>query len=235
MEKIKYMINNLISKIHDYFLIEKSLNNLMKISVKYFVTSIDFNDIYYGNKNPKRFKTCVLIYILMCLMTFGCISFILIDDLYSFIDIPFPIGQFKTLLLFGALSAIMILVAKTDIILGEIKSNLNQLKIFYYLMNDIKSKHKLSRANYKKLAILSRIIQILIMNYALKFGITFGSVLIIKIAIEFKILVFQLGIIISTIPFLIICTFTAASFFLPLLFCFIIINCYLIKLVTILN
>ena len=235
MEKIKYKINNLISKIHDYFLIEKSLNNLMNISVKYFVTSIDSNDIYYGDKNPKRFKTCVLIYVLMCLMTFGYISFILSDDMYSLIDSPFLPGHFRTMLLLTALSTIMILVAKTDIILGEIKFDLNQLKIFYYLINDVKSKHKLSEANYKKLTILSRIIQILIMNYALKFGITFGSVLIIKIAIEFKILVFQLGIIISTIPFLIICTFTAASFFLPLLFCFIIINCYLIKLVTILN
>ena len=56
---------------------KKSMNNVMKISVKYFVTSIDFNDVYYGNKNPKRFKKCVSIYIVMWLMTFGGILVIL--------------------------------------------------------------------------------------------------------------------------------------------------------------
>ena len=213
METTKYKINNLKLKIHDYFLMENLLNNLMKISVKYFVMSINFNDIYYGNKNPEQLKICVLICILLWLMTFSGISFVLSDELYSFIDCPCFPGHFRTILLLTGFSSIAILVAKTDIILAEIKSNLNEFKIFYYLMNDIKSEHKLSKANNEKLAVLCRIIQILVMNYGLKFGIIFGSFIIIKYAIEFKILFFQLTIIILPIPFLIIYVFTAASIF----------------------
>ena len=37
MDKIKDKIDILKSKIRDYFLIENSLNHLMKIAVKYFV------------------------------------------------------------------------------------------------------------------------------------------------------------------------------------------------------
>ena len=77
MDKIRVKITNLKLKIDDYFLIEKSLNQLMKIAVKYFFISISFNDIYYGNKNPKQFKKCFLICILIWLMTLSLISFVL--------------------------------------------------------------------------------------------------------------------------------------------------------------
>ena len=201
MKRIKTKIIRLKSKVNEYLLMKESMNYLMKLLKKFYVISIDFNDIYYGNKNPEQLKICVLICILLWLMTFSGISFVLSDELYSFIDCPCFPGHFRTILLLTGFSSIAILVAKTDIILAEIKSNLNEFKIFYYLMNDIKSEHKLSKANNEKLAVLCRIIQILVMNYGLKFGIIFGSFIIIKYAIEFKILFFQLTIIILPIPF----------------------------------
>ena len=213
MERIRIKIINLKLKIHDYFLIEKSMNQMMKIAVKYFLISISLNDIYYGNKNPKQFKKCVLTCILIWLMTLSLISFVLSDDMYSLIDSPFLPRHFRTLLSLLSISSIMLLTAKTDLLLGEIKSNLDQFKIFYYLINNIKSKHKLSKQNYKKISIFSRILQICLMDYAIRFGIIFGSLIFIKIAIQSKNLVLQLYLIILGIPMIIICAFAGASLF----------------------
>ena len=40
-------------------------------------------------------------------------------------------------------------------------------KMFYYLTLDIKSKHFINDNNYKRLAIISRIVQLLMLNYLL--------------------------------------------------------------------
>ena len=213
MEKIRIKIMNLKFKIYDYFLIEKSLNQLMKIAVKYFLISISFNDIYYENKNPKQFKKCFLICILIWLMTLSLISFVISDDMYSLIDSPFLPRHFRTLLSLLSFSSIMLLTAKTDLLLGEIRSNLDQFKIFYYLINNIKSKHKLSKQNYKKISILSRIIQIYTMNFGVRFFIIFGNLFIIKIAIQSKNLVLQLYLTIIAIPMSIIGSLTGALIF----------------------
>ena len=161
MDKIRNKIQIIKSKIRDYFLLKISLESFMKMAVKYFVISVDFDHIYYEHKNYKQFKKCVLIYILMWLTTFYILSFLLSDDMYSLIDSPFLPVNFRTMLLLFVFGSTIILVAKIDLLLGEIKSNLNQLKIFYYLMNNHKSKHKLTNANCKKLAILSRIFLII--------------------------------------------------------------------------
>ena len=39
----------------------KAFSNALK---KYFVFSVEFHQIYYGIKNPKRFKLCILVCIL---------------------------------------------------------------------------------------------------------------------------------------------------------------------------
>ena len=90
---------------------------------------------------------------------------------------------------------------------------MDQFKIFYYLINNIKSKHKLSRKNYKKISILSRITKICSMDYATRFFIIFGNLISIKIAIQCKNLVLQLSLIILGIPMTIIGCFTGASLF----------------------
>ena len=46
---------------------------------------------------------------------------------------------------------------KIDVTFGEIRYNLSPLKVFYYLINDLTRKHKLTDKNYKRLAILSKI------------------------------------------------------------------------------
>ena len=66
-------------------------------------------------------------------------------------------------MLLGVISLIMMNVGKTD--LGEISHNLSPFEIFYHLMNDIKSKHKLNYRNFKKLGILLRFLQTSMIGY----------------------------------------------------------------------
>ena len=42
------------------------------------------------------------------------------------------------------INALAVAIGKTDILLDGINYNLSPLKILYYLMNDMKSKHKLT-------------------------------------------------------------------------------------------
>ena len=53
---------------------------------------------------------------------------------------------------------VMLMIIRTELLIGEFKLNLSPLKILYYLMNNIKAKHKLNQANYKLLGIISRLI-----------------------------------------------------------------------------
>ena len=50
-------------------------------------------------------------------------------------------------------------------LLAEYKLNLNLLKVIYFLIKTIKSKHKLTDLNYNRLAILPKIIQIGVLDY----------------------------------------------------------------------
>ena len=52
---IENKISTLKLKIKEYFLLKNSLNHLENFMKKYYVSSIGFDDIYYGNKNMKRF------------------------------------------------------------------------------------------------------------------------------------------------------------------------------------
>lgn len=62
----------------------------------------------------------------------------------------------------------LVCVIKTDAILAQVHyDNISPMKVFYYLMNDIKHKHKLTEKNYKILAILTRFILICLVDYGL--------------------------------------------------------------------
>ena len=52
-------------------------------------------------------------------------------------------------------------------ILTEINSNLCELKVFYYLINNIKDKHKLNDLNSNRLAILARLTLFFTLDYGI--------------------------------------------------------------------
>ena len=73
-------------------------------------------------------------------------------------------GHLRLLMILAASFNLIIAILKMDWIFGEINYNLSPFKVIYYLMMDLKRKHKLNNKNYKKLAILSRIIQIVLLD-----------------------------------------------------------------------
>ena len=210
--RIRNKIRRLKSKVNDFFLMNYSLNHIIKLMKKLCVISIDFDDVYYGIKNPRRFKMCVLICGYVWLTTFQLSLFCISDNLYSLINNPFLPPFYRTFMLLGVVGLTMINVNKTDLLLGEISHNLSPFKIFYYLMNDIKSKHKLNYRNFKKLEILVRFLQISMIDYGstIIFFVTF--LFMLKISILSRNWFWIYSILTSMTPTFLFCTFSINCF-----------------------
>ena len=151
-------------KLINYFLIEKSLDHLMNSSKEFNVISISFDEINDEMKNPKRFKMCILYCVLIWIVTLYYLALVISDHFFSIINGPFLPIHYRTLLSLVVINLIWVSVIKTDFMFGEINCNLSPLKIFYFLINDLESEHKLTKINYKLLTIWSRLIQLCLLD-----------------------------------------------------------------------
>ena len=89
----------------------------------------------------------------------------------------------KPFLMFTAFASSWLVPIKMDFILGQIKSKLSSFKIFYYLINNLQLKHKLTDANLNRLSILSRIIQIILLDVGMTIIIILNVAIMSLIAI----------------------------------------------------
>ena len=170
-QKVLIYARKIRKRIFKYFTLENSLNDLMNYSKRFYVISIGFDQIYYGLKNSMRFKICVLICTFMWLSTLFQLSFVISDHIYSLGHHPNLPNFLRIIYLSGILFTTLITIIKTDFLFAEINYNLEPFKVFHFLMNNMKSKHKLTNVNYKRLAIYTRFIVIYIMNYSTMFGV----------------------------------------------------------------
>ena len=162
---IKTKFLNLKSKIKEYFLMKNSLDHLSNILNKFYIFSIGFIDIYYGNKNTKRFKICIAIWAMAWFTGFYLLSFVLSDDMFSLMDIhSISDEHLKMLIILFIICTFLVGVFRTDYLLGETEYNLSQLKVIYYLKMNFRRKHKLNDKYHKKLSILSRITQLMLLD-----------------------------------------------------------------------
>ena len=170
MIKIKIKFNNklveLKQRLKDYFLMKKCLETLSNAMKDYYVLPKGFDEIYKEINNAKRFKFYILVLIVNWIATFYHLIWITSDYIWSKTDGAFLPDKVKV-----CLSMIVILhcfasILKTELILGQIKYNLSPLKVIYQLINNDKESHKLTDRNYNRLAILSRIVIIFMLNYA---------------------------------------------------------------------
>ena len=197
---LKSWISTLKCWIKGYFLLKNSLEHLENFIKKYYILPIGFNDIYYGNKNMTRFIIFIINWAFRWFAVGLYLSFILSDKMFSLIDVLSISNEHAKLLwLFGTIFLLLLAVFKTDNLLGEINYNLNPYKVIYYLMKDLKLLHKLNEKNYKKLAILSRSIQILIMDCGTILSVIAGTLIVVKIAILSGKIYWIWGIIIFTL------------------------------------
>lgn len=158
----------------EFFLVENSLNHLMKLLKWFYIISIDFDEIYYGTKNSKRLKICILLSILIWINLLHLIPFIISDYLFALMKNQILPAHLRTYYILIILFTSVIAFIKSEILINEIKFNLEPFKIFFILMNNFKAKHKLNDVNYKRLGIFSRLIIFFMVDY----GVTICAILI---------------------------------------------------------
>ena len=193
----KNKIQKIKVKIIEHFKIENLFYNLVDLFKFSLIISIGIDEIYFGTKNPKRFKLCVLNHILNLFVCLCHFSPLINDYMYSLIKNPFLPAE---LIILTTLFLIQVSVMRVDISLGEINYNLSPFKIFYWFAKDIKSKHKLTEQNYNRLVILFRTFSIGLFYY------TIPIVVLVAIAITSIILIktsqlYWLFVIIVVMPF----------------------------------
>lgn len=181
--KVRRKVANLKQGLNEYFQFKNSLEYLMNFTKKYYIFSFGFDEMYYGLENVKTFRINKVICAFHWLITLYHLLLVISDDIFSLIDGPFLPDFYRTTLIFGVIIIFLVSVIKTDLLIGEIKFNFEPFRIFYFLMNDLKSKHKLNEANYKRLAILSKTLQLIMLKYATPILISLGIFILIRITI----------------------------------------------------
>lgn len=164
--KFKYQINQFKQRVNEYVQLKNSIETLSNSIKKYYVLPNGFDEIYKEINNTKRFKLYILVLIVNWITAFYHLIWITSDYIWLKTDGEFLPDRVKV-----CLSGIVILLCfasifKTELILGQIKHNLSPLKVIYQLMTNDKESHKLTDRNYNRLAILTRIVITLTLNYA---------------------------------------------------------------------
>lgn len=126
-----------------------SINYLFDFINKHNVMSVEIDDIYFGQKNSKRFFLCILncIFVWLFQVVF---YYILVFHNWIFHHPNLP-DQFEALIFCGVSLSLPIAVMKTVYLKIEINDNLSFLKFIYYLKQNWKRKHQLNDASFKKL------------------------------------------------------------------------------------
>ena len=77
----------------------------------------------------------------------------------------FVIPQFKAIIILGITGLILTFAIRIDLIIEERKFKLRNLEFFYYLIHNIKSKHKLTDKNYKLILIVAKSLEWYLIKY----------------------------------------------------------------------
>ena len=177
-------IVNLKQRFKDYFLSVHSLGHLMETAKSTYLFSINSNEIYNQFKNPKRFYFVILNLIHFLLFVLDVIIFSSSNYCYSLLKSEHLNDQIRILFNMIGIGTLWLLIIKIDFIISEIKSNLSPLKIFYYLINNLRFKHKLTDRNYKILKIASRIFSLFVLDVVMEILLITAIGLVISLAIS---------------------------------------------------
>ena len=178
------VIRNGKKRIQEHFTMRCSLGHMMEVARDFYFFSSginEINEINDGIKDQKRNRMCILHLTFIAIFSLTLNSFLISNYLYSYLNMDIYFRLWVTIFAFGF---VLIVAIKYDMISSDRKQNSSPMKVFYYLLNDLKSKHNLNESNYNKLAILSRIVQIAILDYGIPFAISIAIGLTTFIAIS---------------------------------------------------
>ena len=115
----------------------------------------------------------------MFLITVICgISFITFDSMFQLIDNEFFPKYIKPIIILSIVFLIGITVCRFDLLMAEWNGSICVLKVFYYLQENIKSKHGLTNSNNKKLTYLVKIFEVLSIFVLIFYVITMSLILL---------------------------------------------------------
>ena len=181
-----------VNKINKFVNLPKTVKLISCLFKKFFLTSVDFFQIYHYKFNIIRYLICVLHFILI---NFGLLIFLLIainDSAYNLINNTLLPANFRFILLFLLSFLILSICVRLDILINEWNHRLRVLKFLYHFLGDDKKSIGLKRKNYEKLSILLKFIELIFLKgFALLicFLLTF---LFLLIAIKSNNFAFQL-------------------------------------------
>ena len=184
MDKIIKVKNHFKQKLAEYLLLKNSIKTLSKTSKIFFVLPYGFDEIYYGIKNQKRIKMCIIVCIMLWLVVIWHFLILISPYLWQLFDNPLLLEYGKANFLQLALSNFYCAFVCTNFLLGEMNDHLNALKLFHIITVNLKSIHQLTDKNYNRLAIISRIL-VLILIF---FGLPFFSISLFMIFLMFGII-----------------------------------------------
>ena len=169
MNKLRVKINKIKQKARDYLSFKNLMTSLISFTQKFYVLSIQFDRVNYGLVNLRRFKISLIVCVLMWLATFYNFLMITSNTFWSLIDGPFLPDQYRTFKFIPFFLLLLSTGIKTDILLEELKqlklSERSPLRIIYFLMDDLKLRHKLNQKNYNLIVVVSRVVQLNVLDY----------------------------------------------------------------------
>ena len=160
MEKISKMIKLFKIKIN----IEKSLEFIDDLVKQTSFCSVGFTELYLGQLNLFKYIICWLHIIIFLIITFGFILFIKFDFLWNLIDNEFLPENTRSLLVVIVVLMVLTIACRFDIAISEWNKRCKVYKYYYYLRENIKSKHGLTKKNYKKIEILTKILELFVIK-----------------------------------------------------------------------
>ena len=170
MKMLKDWFENIKIKLLEHLKIENLANNLLRIlKINLLISSGEIHNGILYIKNPIQFILCYINYIYIWVLCGVHISLLTFKDLFSLIYSPLLFDGFRVILILASIALIHISIIKKNIFYGEIKYHLSQFNVGYFLVKDIKSKHKLTEQNYNRLAIVFRIMFITLLYIGLPF------------------------------------------------------------------
>ena len=154
----------IVDKINKFVNLPKSVQLISCLFKKFFLTSVDFFQIYHYKFNIIRYLICVLHFILM---NFGLLIFLLIainDSAYNLIDNTLLPTNFRFILLFLLSFLILSICVRLDILINEWTHRLRVFKVLYHFLGDDKKSIGLKEKNYEKLSILLKFIELIFLK-----------------------------------------------------------------------
>ena len=167
----------------EFINVSKTLKQVGHWLKKLTIISVDITGLYNDQFNLKRYCIGWFNLLLMYLAAYLLILSITNQWFFSLIDNIFLPKNFKIFSFYCILISIITTSIRFDLLIAEWNRNIFVFKIFYYIQENIKSKHELTYENYRKFSILAKLLYVICFKMIQPCTTAFASFYYLYIAI----------------------------------------------------